>query len=108
MLDQVRRAGDWEAWLSFFLEGVRVTAEGAVSTAQRLSHMFQDDRNRIQAAGGRRAGSALRIHDALKSRPILSLPAARRDTKLSFQTAASAIELLVTHGDRAGDHREAP
>ena len=98
MLDQVRRAGDWEAWLSFFLEGVRVTAEGAVSTAQRLSHMFQDDRNRIQAAGGRRAGSALRIHDALKSRPILSLPAARRDTKLSFQTAASAIELLVTHG----------
>ncbi len=98
MLDQVRRAGDWEAWLSFFLEGVRVTAEGAVSTAQRLSRMFQDDRNRIQAAGGRRAGSALRIHDALKSRPILSLPAARRDTKLSFQTAASAIELLVTHG----------
>ena len=98
MLDQVRRAGDWEAWLSFFLAGVRVTAEGAVSTAQRLSHMFQDDRNRIQAAGGRRAGSALRIHDALKSRPILSLPAARRDTKLSFQTAASAIELLVTHG----------
>ena len=98
MLDQVRRAGDWEAWLSFFLEGVRVTAEGAVSTTQRLSHMFQDDRNRIQAAGGRRAGSALRIHDALKSRPILSLPAARRDTKLSFQTAASAIELLVTHG----------
>ena len=98
MLDQVRRAGDWKAWLSFFLEGVRVTAEGAVSTTQRLSHMFQDDRNRIQAAGGRRAGSALRIHDALKSRPILSLPAARRDTKLSFQTAASAIELLVTHG----------
>ena len=98
MLDHVRRTGDWEAWLTFFLEGVRVTAEGAVSTAQRLSRMFQDDRNRIQAAGGRRAGSALRIHDALKSRPILSLPAARRDTKLSFQAAASAMELLVTHG----------
>ena len=98
MLNQVRRTGDWEAWLSFFLEGVRVTAEGAVSTAQRLSRLFQDDRNRIQAAGGRKAGSALRVHDALKSRVILSLPAASRDTKLSFQTAASAIELLVTHG----------
>ncbi len=97
MLDQVRRTGDWEAWLAFFLEGVKRTAEGAVSTAQRLSRMFQDDRNRLQAAGGRKAGSALRVHDALKSRPILSLPAARRDTKLSFQAAASTMELLVTH-----------
>ena len=98
MLDHVRRTGDWEAWLAFFLEGVRVTAEGAVSTAQRLSRMFREDRNRIQAAGGRRTGSALRVHDALKSRPILSLPAARRRTKLSFQTVVAAMELLVTQG----------
>ena len=98
LLNHVRRTGDWEAWLAFFLEGVKRTAEGAVSTAQRLSRMFQDDRTRIQAAGGRRAGSALRVHDALKSRPILSLPAARRDTKLSFQAAASAMGVLVTHG----------
>ena len=52
----------------------------------------------MAAAGGRKAGSALHVHDALKSRPILSLPAARRDTKLSFQAAATAMELLVTHG----------
>ena len=98
LLNHVRRTGDWEAWLSFFLEGVKLTAEGAVSTAQRLSRMFQNDRNRIEEAGGRRAGSALRVHGAFKSRPILTLPAACRDTKLSFQTASSAMELLVTHG----------
>ena len=98
LLNHVRRSGDWEAWLAFFLEGVKLTAEGAVSTAQRLSRMFQDDRNRIQAAGGRRAGSMLRVHDALKSRPILSLPSACRHTQLSFQTAASAMERLVTQG----------
>ena len=33
LLQQVRLTGDWEAWLTFFLEGVRVTAEGAVATA---------------------------------------------------------------------------
>ena len=97
LLNHVRRTGDWEAWLAFFLEGVKRTAEGAVSTAQRLSRMFQDDRNRIQVAGGRNTGSALRVHDALKSRPIRSLPAARNDTKLSFQAASSAMELLVEH-----------
>ncbi|MCE2487298.1 MAG: Fic family protein [Desulfurellaceae bacterium] len=91
LLNHVRRTGDWEAWLAFFLEGVKLTAEGAVSTVQ-------NDRNRIEEAGGRRAGSGLRVHDALKSQPILSLPAARRSTNLSFQTASSAMELLVTHG----------
>ena len=98
LLNHVRRTGDWEEWLAFFLKGVKLTAEGAVSTAQRLSRMFQEDRNRIQSAGGRGAGSMLRVHDALKSRPILSLPAARRHTRLSFQTVASAMERLVTHG----------
>ena len=98
LLNHVRRTGDWEAWLAFFLEGVKLTAEGAVSTAQRLSRMFQNDRNRIEQAGGRRAGSGLRVHDALKSQPILSLPAARRKTNLSFQAVSSAMDLLITHG----------
>ena len=98
LLNRVRCTGDWEAWLTFFLEGVRLTAEGAVLTARRLSRMFEDDRNRVEAAAGRRTGSVLRVHEALKSQPILSLPAACRGTKLSFQAAASAMELLVTQG----------
>ena len=98
LLNHVRRTGDWEAWLGFFLEGVKRTAEGAVSTARGLSRMFQDDRNRIQVAGGRKTGSALRVHDALKARPILSLPSACRAAKLSFQATASAMELLASHG----------
>lgn len=68
LLDSVRRDGDWERWLRFFFEGVRETAEGAVSTAKRLVELFQRDRERI-VPRGRRAGSALRVHDALKARP---------------------------------------
>ena len=94
LLNQVRQTGDWEAWLAFFLEGVRETAESAVTTAQRLSKMFQDDRSRIETIG-RRAGSALRIHERFKERPILSLSAARRLSGLSFPTASAAMEVLV-------------
>jgi len=98
LLDQVRRTGDWEAWLAFFLEGVRTTAESAVDAAQRLSAMFQNDRMRAQAASGRRAGSVLRVHDALKSQPILSLPAAGREAALSFPTASAAMKVLAASG----------
>jgi Fic family protein len=97
LLDLVRRTGDWETWLAFFLEGVRQTAERAVSTAQRLAEMFRTDRARIEPSG-RRVGSALRVHEALKARPILSLPEICRSTGLSFPAASSAMELLYGLG----------
>ena len=94
LLDRVRREGDWEAWLAFFLEGVKVTAEGAVATAQRLVEMFRADRARIEMLG-RRAGSVLRVHEAMKARPILSITDACRATGLAFPTVSRAMHLLV-------------
>jgi len=97
LLDRVRRDGDWEAWLAFFLEGVRLTADGAVSTAQRLTEMFRVDRSRIEPKG-RRAGSALRVHEAMKARAIVSMPEICSTTGLSFPAVSSAMDLLVELG----------
>ncbi len=52
LLDLVRAEGDWEGWLDFLLEGVRMTADLAVTTAQRLVALFAEDRARIQGGGG--------------------------------------------------------
>ncbi len=97
LLDGVRRDGDWEAWLSFFLEGVEETATGAVAGAHTLATLFSADQMRIEQQG-RRSGSALRVHEALKARPISSLPAIRSATGLSFPTVASTVELLASMG----------
>ena len=48
----------------------------------------KEDRGRIDATG-RRAGSAVRVHDALKARPILSMPEVCHATGLSFPAASS-------------------
>lgn len=97
LLDLVRRSGDWETWLEFFLDGVRTTAEGAVAATEVLSELFAADRARIEGSG-RRAGSALRVHEALKSRPILSISGVRVRTGLSFPGASSAMEVLAKLG----------
>jgi len=97
LLDCVRREGDWEAWLDFFLKGVKQVADGAVSAADRLGSLFQEDRSQIEGTG-RRAGSALRVHEALKGRPIQSVPSACAATGLSFPTVSSTMELLVELG----------
>ena len=97
LLDRVRRDGDWEAWLAFFLEGVKLAAEGAVATAERLSEMFRADRSRVEGSG-RRAGSTLRVHETLKARPIQSMPGVRDATGLSFPAVSSGMDLLVELG----------
>lgn len=97
LLDGVRRNGDWEAWLVFFLEGVSQTAGSAVSTAQRLRVLFQRDHDRI-ATAGRRRGSALRVHEALKARPLASINDVCERTGLSFPAAGSAMDLLGALG----------
>jgi Fic family protein len=97
LLDRVRREGDWEGWLEFFLNGVKQVAEGAVSTAERLGTLFRTDHSRIERTG-RRAGSALRVHEALKARPLLSMSAVRDATGLSFPAVSSSMDLLVELG----------
>jgi len=96
-LDAVRKDGDWEAWLDFFLEGVSQTADGATSTARRLAALFSEDRTKI-VPRGRLAGSALRVHDALKTRPVTTVKELRARTALSFPAASAALNLLIDLG----------
>lgn len=93
LLGGVRHTGDWEAWLRFFLEGVRDTAEGALVTERHLARLFARHRDVLEQQG-RRARSALRVHEALRARPLLTIGKASDLTGLSFPAASSAMDLL--------------
>ena len=97
LLNQVRTDGDWETWVEFFVEGVRDTADRAVATAQRLGEVFEADRTRISALG-RGAGSALRVHDALKQRPVVSMASVSQATGLSAPTVSVSLGSLEELG----------
>lgn len=97
LLDEVRLRGDWEAWLEFFLEGVAQTAGGAVETAHRLLALFRADEARV-ARQGRRSSSLLRLHTALRARPLTTITDLAQRSGLSFPTAATGAEKLVELG----------
>ena len=97
LLNYVRETGDWEEWIGFFLEGVHETATAVFDTSQRLLDLFESDRALI-AKFNRRAGSALRVHDALKKEPIASQLSISKLTGLSLPTVSSSIDLLVESG----------
>ena len=93
----MRREGEWEAWLDFFLEGVEYTAKNAVVTAQRLVALFDEDARKIRTSG-RRASSAARVLDVLCKRPIITLNEVSRRTGLSFPAAAKGMQTLLSLG----------
>ncbi|WP_419940370.1 Fic family protein [Candidatus Palauibacter sp.] len=97
LLNEMRRTGDWEAWLRFFLEGVRDVAEAAVATARSASEIVTANRSRI-AQEGRRASSALRVHRALAERPVDQINGIAERTGLSPPTVAAALRLLQELG----------
>jgi Fic family protein len=92
-LTGVRERGEWSAWLEFFAAGVRIAAEGAVSTATRLSHLFARDLERVHAAG-RVAGSAGRVLAAFRERPLWTIAKLKGATGLPVPTVTRAIAAL--------------
>lgn len=97
LLQRVRTEGDWEAWLQFFVRGVRHTADQAVSAAKELARLFGEDRERVQALG-RTAGSALQVLHVLEQRPIQTVVSACERTRLSVPTVTKAMRGLEEAG----------
>ncbi len=97
LLNKVRYQGQWEEWLSFFLEGVRVVSDGAFTTATNLTDMFVHHRQSI-ATLGRSAKGALRIHESFMRLPIRTIPDVAKDTGLTYPGAAAGVQRLVDVG----------
>ena len=93
LLDLVRIEGDWEAWIDFFLEGVRHTATNAVETARRLVHLFEQDQIKIQSLG-RVSSTTLRVFHSLRERPLLTVNEVCRRTGLSFPAVSKGMQAL--------------
>jgi len=94
LLQEVRENGAWEAWMEFFLAGVRETASQAVDTAREIIGLLDEDRRAIRAIG-RSAPSAFLVHEFLQRRPIITIQAASRELKLSLPTVGKSLEHLI-------------
>jgi len=97
LLNRVRKHGDWESWVDFFLKGVESVSTDAVETARSLANLFDDDSERIKGMG-RSSGSALLVFEAFRRQPLISLNDLCKSTGLTFPTAAKAVAGLTGLG----------
>jgi Fic family protein len=92
-LSAVRTEGDWEGWLSFFLEGVAVVAEEAVVTARRLHAIVAQSRARLMAREDATVMS-IRLFELLPEHPILTVNRVVGLLECSRPAASKALRVL--------------
>jgi Fic family protein len=96
-LDVVRKTGDWEDWLVFFLEGVTTTAADAKNTLTKIKKMFEKD-DILVAGIGRASGSAALVFAEFKQKPLLTIAEITKRTRLSKPTAINSVKRLMDLG----------
>lgn len=97
LLNTVREHGDYEAWLDFFLTGVRETADEAVAMARRLLELNTRHKEEVLRLPGVSA-SATRVLDALTARPMATITSICARTGLSTPTVGRVLERLLELG----------
>jgi Fic family protein len=96
-LNGTREDEGWTAWMDFFLQGVRDTANQAAGTARNVDQLFRTDKELIERFG-RGAASALLIYRYAQANPLFSIKNAAQEMKVSFPTASAAVIRMVDAG----------
>jgi len=92
-LDAVRECGDFERWIEFFATAIRVSAEQATTTGQRIFTVFREDRTQLRDLG-RQAPAALLIQEALQSKPLATIAALTKSTRLTTPAVTQTLRAL--------------
>lgn len=94
LFNYVRQTGDWERWVTFFLEGVTMASQSATQLAKKISYLLENDCGMI-AQLGRVRSSVEQVYDAFLRKPLVSAVTVTRETGISFPTVQKSIDTLV-------------
>ena len=96
-LGAIRTDGDWEGWVAFFLDGVRVTADETTTTVRDLFALVSRDRSTVLAHPATTV-SAARLFEELPRHPMVTLAGVTKLLTTTKPTASKAVGALVSAG----------
>ncbi|MBK8763309.1 MAG: Fic family protein [Burkholderiaceae bacterium] len=96
-LSAIRSDGDWEGWVSFFLEGVASGADDAERGIIGVASLIAADRKRLLESP--KAGPiSYRLFELLPMMPRFNVEHVRQRLETTFPTASAAVRLLEELG----------
>lgn len=95
-LQAVRDDGDFEGWLKFFLEGVKIVSDEGVATARAVQEMREQ--HRALLAREFDSGTALRLHEFMFQQPMFKVSDAADAIGRTYPVANTLVAGLERQG----------
>lgn len=92
-MSEVRRTGNYEQWVLFFLEAVSAAAKDSLSTITLLSDLHERNVS-ILPETNRKSNNVRLLFDYVEKYPIIDISHTVKDLNLSYNTIAAAIRKL--------------
>ena len=93
-LNLVRKDGDWEQWIKFFLEGIIETATDAKNTLISIQKLFKIDEEKITTFG-KATASSLKVFKVFQRKPMLTVSEITKNTGLTKGTVINSLKRLI-------------
>lgn len=96
----VRESGDYEQWVKFFIEGIYMSGQSAIETADELIAIRNSNLKRLEAENytKRTHETMIKIFGYLEAHPIIEIGKTAKDLSLSYNTVASAVSRFEALG----------
>jgi len=96
-LTEVRRSGNYEQWVKFFLQAIYESADDAVVTIDKLTALH-DKNIAVINDMGRASKTALRLFTYLEENPIIEIKKTSAALGISFKTISDSVKRLCGLG----------
>ncbi len=97
-MTQVRKTGDYEQWVLFFLQALSDSAEDAIQTIDRLTEIHNRNVQKFNSMTKRQQTSAINFLIYLEKNPIIDIQKTAAALNLSYNTVAKSVALFVDNG----------
>lgn len=97
-MSQVRRTGDYEQWVGFFLDAVYESTADAIQTIDLLEKLHADSNALIGRIPTRRQSAVLKVFAYIEENPIIDTQRTSMELGMSYNTTSKAIAALEDIG----------
>ena len=106
-MTQVRKTGDYEQWVMFFLQALSDSAGDAIQTIDALTALHNQSVDRLWAFSKRQQTNLLKLFAYIETNPIIDIQKTAAALGLSYNTVSKMVTILVDEGilrqtDKAG------
>lgn len=97
-MTQVRKTGDYEQWILFFLQALSDSAEDAIQTIDELTKIHNRNAQKFENMTKRQQANAMNFLIYLEKNPIIDIQKTAAALNLSYNTVAKSVALFEDNG----------